>query len=92
MQILLLNNIFYSYPEFVVVPVDLYDNNLESIAAAWTCNRFPVIIYLFLSYSNEKNVQIWCWSAPNGCAILRSSEPTLVSMATEQMWELYAVF
>uniref|UniRef100_A0A914X4Q9 Myotubularin phosphatase domain-containing protein n=1 Tax=Plectus sambesii TaxID=2011161 RepID=A0A914X4Q9_9BILA len=61
-----------SYPECVVVPLDLYDHRLETICANWVNHRFPV----------------WCWASQQGCAILRSSDANTDSMATEHLWEM----
>ncbi|VDK89263.1 unnamed protein product [Litomosoides sigmodontis] len=52
------NAVVPSYPFCVVVPSDLFDITVyESLIPNWYNGRFPV----------------WCWSASNGSALLRSS-------------------
>ncbi|OZC12411.1 hypothetical protein X798_00042 [Onchocerca flexuosa] len=60
-----------SYPLCVVVPSDLFDVTVyDSLIPNWCNGRFP----------------IWCWSASNGSALLRSSACNK-DLNAQELWE-----
>uniref|UniRef100_F1KX41 Myotubularin-related protein 10-B n=1 Tax=Ascaris suum TaxID=6253 RepID=F1KX41_ASCSU len=65
-------NLVQSYPSHLVVPSTLFDIHIhDSLIPNWKNGRFP----------------IWCWSSPNGSAILRSSK-CVNDMRADELWEL----
>uniref|UniRef100_A0A915AM95 Myotubularin phosphatase domain-containing protein n=2 Tax=Parascaris univalens TaxID=6257 RepID=A0A915AM95_PARUN len=65
-------NLVQTYPSHLVVPSTLFDIHIhDSLIPNWKNGRFP----------------IWCWSSPNGSAILRSSK-CVNDMRADELWEL----
>ncbi|VDM95360.1 unnamed protein product, partial [Thelazia callipaeda] len=61
-----------SYPFCVLVPSGLFDITVyERLIPNWNNGRFP----------------IWCWSAPNGSALLRSSSSCNKDLNAQELWE-----
>uniref|UniRef100_A0A5S6QA73 Tyrosine-protein kinase n=1 Tax=Trichuris muris TaxID=70415 RepID=A0A5S6QA73_TRIMR len=63
------------YPSFFVVPLSWPDGIFGTAAANWSCQRGP----------------FWCWSHPNGCALLRAAPFDVDSEVTRKQWHIFEI-
>ncbi|KHJ48620.1 SH2 domain protein [Trichuris suis] len=69
------NQLVNKYPPFFVVPLSWPDGIFGTAAANWSSQRGP----------------FWCWSHPNGCALLRAAPFDVDSEVTRKQWHVFEV-